>query len=399
MPEIIRPMNQIDVPLRLESANSCVLANARIVLAGEIITGTVVVENGVITAIDSGVAPRHAYDLGGDYLLPGLVDIHTDHFEKHVYPRPHVRWDYVRAALSHDAQIIGGGITTVFDSLCVGATSDNPERGEILGPMIDALEMTQAAGMLRAEHFLHLRCEITDPNTPELTAANIDRAIVKVISVMEHLPGVRQSRDLSQYIARSQKRTGESEQIIRAHIEELIAEKAEIGARVWPKIVELAKSRGLPLLSHDDTDIEHVDMAAKDGVAISEFPCTLEAAREARARSMLIVAGAPNILRGGSQSGNVAVRDLLGENLVDILASDYVPRSLLDAAFMIAADSALDFDLPAALRMVTKSPADAAGLTDRGEIAVGKRADLLRVATHEGHPFLRQIWRSGERIA
>lgn len=392
-------MNTISGPWSKAHEASFLLTNARIVLADRIITGSITVENGVITAIDEVLHGKDALDFDGDYLLPGLVDIHTDHFEKHVYPRAHVRWDYTRAALAHDAQIIGGGVTTVFDSLCVGATTDNPERAQILGPMIDALEKTQAAGMLRAEHFLHLRCEITDPETVALTAANIDRAIVKVVSVMEHLPGLRQSRDIDAYVARASKSTGESDHIVREKIKLLVEEKSHIGEMVRPQVVALAKSRGLPLLSHDDTDIEHVDMAADEGVLISEFPCTMEAAREARARSMLTVAGAPNILRGGSQSGNVAVRDLLAENLVDILASDYVPRSLLDAAFMIAADEDLDFDLPAAVRMVTKTPAEAAGLKDRGEIAVGKRADLLRVGTHDGHPFLKTIWRQGTRVA
>ena len=168
---------------------STVLTNARIVLADEIITGNVVFSGAHITAVDSGPAPGLAIDLQGDYLLPGLVDIHTDHFERHVYPRAHVRWDYTRAALAHDAQIIGAGVTTVFDSLCVGATHENPERRDILAPMVDALEKTQEAGMMRAEHFVHLRCEITDAETANLTAANIERDIVRVLSVMEHVPG------------------------------------------------------------------------------------------------------------------------------------------------------------------------------------------------------------------
>lgn len=392
-------MNRIDTSLRLESADSVVLTNARIVLADAVMTGTVVVEHGMIADIHDGNATDGAVDLGGDFLLPGLVDIHTDHFEKHVYPRPHVRWDYVRAALAHDAQVIGGGVTTVFDSLCVGATSDNPERGEILGPMIDALEKTQDAGMLRAEHFVHLRCEITDAQTPTLMEANIERPIVKVISVMEHLPGIRQSRDLGEFVKRTQKRTGEEEAVIRARIDSMVAGQMEIGRRTRPRVVAIAKAHGMPLLSHDDTDIAHVDEAAAEGVTISEFPCTLEAAREAHARAMLTVAGAPNILRGGSQSGNVAVRDLLAEGLVDILASDYVPRSLLDAAFMIAGDTGLDYNLPAAVRMVTLAPAKAAKLDDRGEIAIGKRADLLRVGLFEDHPHLKQVWRRGHRVA
>lgn len=391
-------MDHIDMTT-LHRADRLVIENARIVLSDEVVTGSVTVESGVITALDGAGIHGERIDFGGDYLLPGLVDIHTDHFEKHVYPRAHVRWDYMRAALAHDAQIIGGGVTTVFDSLCVGATTDNPERALILTPMIDALEKAQAAGMLRAEHLVHLRCEVTDEQTPALTEANIDRDIVRVVSVMEHLPGIRQSRDLEAYVSRASKSTGESAHIVQEKIRQLVAEKSHIGADVRPKVVALAKSRGLPLLSHDDTDIEHVDLAADEGVAISEFPCTLEAAREARLRGMLTVAGAPNILRGGSQSGNVAVRDLLREDLVDILASDYVPRSLLDAAFMIAADPELNFNLPQAVAMVTSRPAQAAGLTDRGVIAVGMRADMLRVGVHDGHPFLKKVWRGGVRVS
>lgn len=386
-------------PRQGADAEPFVITNAKIVLADKIFEGSVVIEDGRIAALEPDRTGSSAIDLGGDYLLPGLVDIHTDHFEKHVFPRPHVRWDYMRAALSHDAQIIGGGVTTVFDSLCVGVSSEDNERAEILGPMIDVLERAQAGGMLRAEHFVHLRCEVVDPRTPELTAANIDRPLVRVVSVMEHLPGIRQSRDIDQYVNRLQKAGGESETIIRDRIARMVDEKSDIGRTVRPEIVALARSRGLPLLSHDDTDVEHVDLAADEGVAISEFPCTLEAAREARARAMLIVGGAPNIVRGGSQSGNVAVRELLEERLVDILASDYVPRSMLDAAFLIAGDEALDYDLPAAIRLVTKAPAEAAGLTDRGEITHGRRADLIRVGTHEGHPFLKAVWRQGRRVA
>jgi len=377
---------------------STVLTNARIVLADEVVTGHVAFSGHRIDAIDTGTAPGLAIDVEGDYLLPGLVDIHTDHFERHVYPRAHVRWDYTRAALAHDAQIIGAGVTTVFDSLCVGATLDNPERREILAPMVDALERTQAAGMLRAEHFVHLRCEITDEETANLTAANIERDIVRVLSVMEHVPGIRQSRDISSFIARNKARTGETEAQIRRKIEEVIQQSMAVGDRVRPAIVELAHRHGLPLLSHDDTELDHVAQAVREGITVSEFPCTIEAARKAREHGMAIVAGAPNVLRGGSQSGNVAVRDLLAEDLVDMLASDYVPRSLFDCVFMMAGSDDIAHDLPPAVAMVSKVPAETAGLADRGEIAVGKRADLLQVGLHDGHPYLKQVWRAGRRV-
>jgi alpha-D-ribose 1-methylphosphonate 5-triphosphate diphosphatase len=334
----------------------------------------------------------------GDYLLPGLVDVHTDHLEKHVFPRPHVRWDMLRAVMSHDAQIIGGGVTTVFDSLCVGATEKNPERREILGPMLDALEFAGSNGMLRAEHLAHLRCEITDEQTPQLTAANIERDIVRVVSVMEHVPGKRQSRDVSRYVERRMAESGKAREVVERETRELLESLEANSTQIRGEIVALARNRALPLFSHDDVTLQHVQLAASEGIRVAEFPCSLEAARAARQRSMLTVAGAPNMLRGGSQSGNVAVRDLLAEGLVDILASDYVPRSLLDCAFRIAGDNALGIDLPAAVRMVTSVPARACGLDDRGEVLPGLQADLIRVRLVDDFPVVRAAWRGGHQI-
>ncbi len=375
-----------------------VLANARIVLADEVVDGNVAFDGETIVGIDSGPAPLSAIDLGGDYLLPGLVDIHTDHFERHLYPRAHVRWDPARAAMAHDAQIIGAGITTVFDSLCVGATIDNPHRREILAPMLDALEKIQDAGMLRASHLVHLRCELSDLETTDLTAAHIGRDIVRLVSVMEHVPGRRQLRDIEHLIRRNTLRSGDGEAVVRQRIEEVIQKAEGIEARVRPEIVRLAHAHGLPLLSHDDTELDHVTLAVSEGISVSEFPCTLEAARLAREHGMIIVAGAPNILRGGSQSGNVAASDLMAEGLVDIFASDYVPRSMFDCAFTLAEDPAHAIDLPRAIAMISKTPAEAAGLDDRGEIAIGRRADLLQCGIYHGHPYLKQVWRQGKRV-
>ncbi len=376
-----------------------IFANARIVLADRVVEGHLTVVGGYIAAIQSGNAPAGSHDLGGDYLLPGLVDIHTDHFEKHVFPRAHVRWDVMRAALAHDAQIIGSGITTVFDSICVGATIKKPERLKLLTPMVDALEAARAANMLRSDHLVHLRCEITDEAALDLTRTNVGKDIVRMVSVMEHLPGRRQSRNVEAYIGRRMAETGHARALVEKETEDLLAQSDEISRRIRPEIVALAHAHALPLLSHDDTDIDHVDEAVAEGIKISEFPCTLEAAQRAREHNMTIVGGAPNVLRGGSQSGNVAVKDLLAENLVDILASDYVPRSMIDGIFMIAGHETFDQDLPEAVCMASKNPAAAAGLHDRGEIAVGKRADLLHVGLHQHHPFLKQVWREGRRVA
>lgn len=376
-----------------------ILTGARIVLDDAVIDGAVQIVDGRIASIDMGAsAVAGAIDVEGDFILPGLVDCHTDHLEKHVFPRAHVRWDMLRAVMSHDAQIIGGGVTTVFDSLCVGATEKNPERREILAPMLNALEFAGANGMLRAEHLVHLRCEITDNQTPELTAANIGRDVVRVISVMEHVPGKRQSRDVTRYVERRMVESGKSRDVVERETRDLLESLEANSIEVRAEVIALAKARSLPMFSHDDVTLEHIHMALGEGIRVAEFPCTVEAAREARDASMLTVAGAPNMLRGGSQSGNVAVRDLLAEGLVDILASDYVPRSMLDCAFMIAGDTELGIDLPASVRMVTSAPARACGLEDRGEILPGLRADLIRVHIVDDFPVVRAAWRAGREV-
>lgn len=390
-------MNLAIRPGHLE-ATVTTITGARIVLEDRVVSGQLSIEDGLIRAIEATDTVADPLEGDGDVLIPGIVDIHTDHFEKHVFPRAHVRWDTLQAALAHDAQVIGAGITTVFDSLCVGAAGANLDRRSILKPMIEALEEATAAGMLRAEHLVHLRCEVIDPQTPQLLGEVIDRAIVRVASVMEHLPGTRQSKDIAAYVRRRMKDSGDSEATVMAEIAETLSVAGAISATVRPEVVALCRAHNLPLMSHDDTEPEHIALAVSENVAISEFPCTVEAARLARKAGMHIVAGAPNIMRGGSQSGNVAVSALLREGLVDSLASDYVPRSLLDAAFRIARDPHVGIGLPQSVAMVTRNPARAAGLMDRGTIAVGQRADLVQVGLHRDQPFVRAIWREGRRV-
>lgn len=375
------------------------LANARLVLADRVEPGGLTIAEGRIARLSPGMPAGGAEDCEGDFLVPGIVDLHTDHVEAHVFPRPSVQWDFLRALMAHDAQVIGAGVTTVFDSLSVGATIRRPERREILAPLVAAIEDGMARGLFRAEHFLHLRCEISDPATVALVDAEAGRPRVRLLSVMDHTPGDRQSPDVADWVRRmaAYMQVGLDEAWGLTH--DLLDRSAKVGPAVRAHVVRAAQAHGLPLMSHDDAREDHVAAAAAEGVTIAEFPTSTEAARAARAAGMAVVVGAPNYLRGGSQSGNVAVKALLAANLVDILASDYVPRSLLDAAFAIAADPDLPEDLPAAFRLVARNPALAVGLTDRGEIAEGLRADLLRVRLDGGVPQVRAVWRAGERVA
>ena len=351
------------------------LSGARIVTPDGLVEGALRIEAGRIAGI--GRAQGEGIDLGGQFLIPGIVDIHTDHAERHVMPRLGVEWAHLPALMAHDGVVISGGTTTVFDSLSVGASMQKPERRVILLPLVSALEQGRAEGMFRADHLLHLRCEICDPATIGLVDALIGRDIARLVSVMDHTPGDRQSPDMERWLRHTMIEMEMDEAEGRAAMAELLARSARVGATVRAHVLAASAAHARPVMSHDDRTLAQVDEARAEGIAVSEFPCTLEAARACRAAGIAIVAGAPNYLRGGSQSGNVAVADLLAEGLVDILASDYVPRSPLDAAFAIAADPALpDIDLARALDMVAGAPARLTGLHDRGRIAPGLRADF-----------------------
>lgn len=379
---------------RFEQATT-VLSDAKIVTPGGIVDGALAIEDGQIAGPTQA---RDGESLHGAYLIPGIVDLHTDHVERHTHPRVGVIWEFLPALLAYDAVVVSGGTTTVFDSLSVGASVAKQERRELLRPLVAGIIDAVDRNLFRAEHFLHLRCEISDPATPALVDATIGLPITRLVSVMDHTPGDRQSPDVDKWFWHMIRDMEVDETEGRRMMAELFDRSKAHGVSVRAHCVEAAARACVPLMSHDDASAAHVDQAKAEGCAISEFPTTREAAQRARELGMTVVAGAPNYLRGGSQSGNVAVAELLAHGLVDVLASDYIPRSPLDAAFRIAADPSLPHDLPNALNMVTLAPARLAGLNDRGQIAAGARADLVAVRVEDGQPLVQAVWRAGKRV-
>jgi alpha-D-ribose 1-methylphosphonate 5-triphosphate diphosphatase len=378
-----------------------VFTNATVVTAERAFTGHVVVKDGLIAEIGEGPGPRGGLDLEGDYLLPGLVELHTDHLEAHYMPRPRVAWHADAAVIAYDAQIATAGITTVFDSFRCGTEPADEERGD-LGQrtvvLADAVERARAARLLRANHLTHLRCEIPTPNVVSGLEAFLEAHPVHLISLMDHTPGQRQFRDIDKYFIYYGGKTGRTmEQLVQV-AEHRKSVGRELGEANRPRVVEIAKSRGLKMASHDDTTVEEVAQSHREGVSIAEFPTTDVAAVASRELGMMTVMGAPNVVRGGSHSGNASARDLAERGLLDILSSDYVPAALLMGAFRLA-DAPNVGGLPGAIRLVTKNPAEAAGLFDRGEVAVGRAADLVRARLHHGEPVVRAVWRAGQRVA
>lgn len=375
-----------------------VLGNARIVTAAEIIEGAVKLRDGVIADITRGPLAAADVDLDGAYLLPGLVELHTDHLESHFRPRPGVAWPAVGALLAHDAQIAAAGITTVFDALRAGTfdTEDGAlRRGN--GELGRAIITARAKDMLRADHRIHLRCELPCADTFDTAEELVEGGLVDLLSVMDHTPGERQFVSLDKF-----REYYLGKNIMTAdRLEVFITERRELNIlhsdRNRRAIVNLALGNGIKLASHDDATLEHVAEAVADGVAISEFPTTEEAARAAHAHGLSVLMGAPNLVRGGSHSGNIPTLDVAKARCLDLMSSDYVPVSLLHAAFALP-EKAPDISLPEAVNIVSRNPARVMGLDDRGEIALGKCADLIEVRQMDGFPVVRSVWRAGERV-
>jgi alpha-D-ribose 1-methylphosphonate 5-triphosphate diphosphatase len=381
---------------------SITFRNACIVMSDKVVCGSLRVEGGRIASIDSGAGTgADGHDLEGDYLMPGLVEIHTDNFERHLMPRPKVQWGELPALLAHDAEVVAAGITTVFDALGVGDADPDSLRGTTWHSVIETIDHCMAQDLLRADHHLHARCELPAPNTIDLFEPFRNHKRLSLVSLMDHTPGQRQWENIEQArIYYTGKKGWSHEKFLRQveHSTELQARYAEPHRQHF---VDYCRKHNIALASHDDTTQAHVIQAHEEGASISEFPTTVIAARAAHERGLKNVMGGPNVVRGGSHSGNVAAAELAKLGLLDILSSDYVPGSLLGAVVRLVDDGILS--MPQAVACVTRNAALACGLTDRGEIRESLRADLIQVKLINlpkggRHPMVRAAWREGQRV-
>ncbi len=373
-----------------------IITNAALVLLDEMRRGTLVLRGGAIDAIEPGISSvPGAINLAGDYLIPGVVDLHTDNLERQVQPRSNARWPSRSALIAHDAQCVAAGVTTVLDALCLGDLGFEKDRVRTFREGMADIDALSDAGVLRAEHFLHLRCEVPADDMLSLFEPVADHPRVRMVSLMDHTPGVGQYFNLDYYRA-LRRGLGASDDEIERRIVELRGNRARLRGANRRRVLARLFGTDIAVASHDDRTEAEVAENAADGIGVSEFPVTMEAARAAKAAGMAVIAGAPNVVRGGSHSGNVAALDLVDAGAVDALASDYVPSSLVEAAFLCARRG---LKLPAAVGLVTAAPARIAGLQDRGRIETGLRADLVWVRLHGDLAVVRAAWRAGERVA
>ena len=375
-----------------------VLANARVVLRDEVVHGAVRLVAGRIESMAAtGAVLAGETDLAGDYLIPGIVELHTDVLEKHAFPRPGARWPELAAVVAHDGQLIAAGITTVLDSLAFGYVIDSGQRARDPGSLVAAIRAARAGGLLKAEHLLHLRCEVSTAHVVDDFAPHAEDPLVRLVSIMDHAPGQRQFTNVATYREYNKGKYGLSDAELDALVARRVADRLQYGDAHRAAILELCQAGRLPLASHDDATTAHVEEAAKAGMVIAEFPTTLEAARAAKAYGLAIIAGAPNLVMGRSHSGNVSAGELAAERLLDVLSSDYVPASALHGAFLLHGRHG--WTLPEAIACVTATPAERVGLDDRGEIAPGRNADLVRVRLAGELPLVIAVWRDGLRVA
>ncbi len=373
-----------------------ILTNAHLILENEVMSGTLLCQDGVISDISNGSTQASgAIDCNGMFVAPGLVELHTDNLERHLEPRPAVNWPKRVAVLAHDAELAVCGITTVFDAMRVGSlpSSGKARYDNYARELADVLLDLKTRDRLKISHFIHLRAEVCSETLEQELDEFTTQDRVQIISVMDHTPGARQFADLTQLRTYMSKKRGLTDQEFNEHVANLKAISARNAKRHEQAACDAAQRLGAVLASHDDTEIDHVETSAKRNMTFAEFPTTQIAAQACRDHGIAIMMGAPNLIRGGSHSGNVSAGDLARQDLLDIVSSDYVPASLFQSALAL---EQIWGDLPRAFKTVTQAPARAAGLTDRGSIAIGQRADLIAFERDQELGIINHVWTKGQ---
>jgi len=378
---------------------SQIYTNYRLLLPHEEILGTIAVKDGVITDIQPGIVSQ-GQDGKGNYLLPGLIELHTDNLEKCISPRPSARFPLELAAVNHDRDMISSGITTVCDAISIGDVTpkDDSLRIHHYAAMIDAVAEGQAAGRFKTDHLLHLRCELGYEHLYEIIEPYTNHSSLALMSLMDHTPGQRQFVDTQKYKEYYTNKHGVPEAKMDEFVAMRLDNQRKYAVENRQALVELSQKKNISLASHDDATVDHVREAISEGIVLAEFPTTLEAAKEAHSNGLLVLMGAPNVVLGGSHSGNVSAMELVELDLVDIISSDYVPRSLLQSAFIIS--RTVQKPLYEVIKYITLNPAKAIDLDRQiGSLEIGKEADFITVCDDGVVPQIIEVCKHGDRVA
>ena len=365
------------------------LSGLRLILPNEIIeNGSISIVDGKIAEIVEGPITQsdqpiiHAPHLSA---IPGLVDMHGDMYEREVQPRPRANIPADLALHELDKRLVGTGITTAYAAISFNWQTQNTLRTEEKARYF-INTVNELRPHLLADHYVHSRFEITNPGAGEVLQELVAEDKIHLVSVMDHTPGQGQYRDIEKFVKHMtewKNLHGDGETVTEDDMRKYVEER-----QTWPKawdvvkdVASKSKEYGITMASHDDDTVDKVRFMADFEVKISEFPVSAEAAAEAQSLGMHVAMGAPNAMRGGSLSGNLNAAQAVADGLVDTLASDYHPASMLHAAYALHRNGIKS--LPEAIALVTANPAHGVGMHDRGTLEVGKRADIVLLDDRE----------------
>ncbi|WP_144634212.1 alpha-D-ribose 1-methylphosphonate 5-triphosphate diphosphatase [Bordetella genomosp. 13] len=372
------------------------LTRARIVMPDRVLErSALLIEDGRIAAIEPGAAPRGAQvvDLDGQTLMPGLIDLHCDAIEKEAEPRARVQFPMDFAVAQVDRRNAAAGITTPYHALSFANNEWGVRNNQTAAQLARTIRGFRGQGLV--DNRVHCRYEITDPQAMDVLESLLDEGVVDLLSVMDHSPGQGQFKTMEAYLQYMMGNHGMDRGQAEAAAEAKLRAATGAGARV-ERLVAHAQRAGVPTASHDDDSVHRIATMRNLGVTISEFPITLDTAKAAVSCGLATIMGAPNILRGGSQSGSMRAIDAIRAGVASCLCSDYQPSTLIGAVYL--AVSQADLTLPQAVALVTANPAAACGLPDRGRIAQGLRADLVAVTQVAGMPMVSHTWSQGRLV-
>lgn len=353
-----------------------ILRSQRVLLESTIRPADIVIEDDRIAAIKPPTpnAAGQIADAGNRLIVPGFVDLHSDAVEKEIEPRPGAQFPIRSAIVELDKKLAMAGITTMFHAVAFNEEALVGTRGtQTAARLIEEIGALNSS-LLSVDNLIHARYEITSFSSVPALIDLMEKRRVHMISLMDHSPGQGQFKSIEKW-----KQYHVPVYDLAEHeVDDILSLQADKKNRCMGYLDEItgcARHHGLLIASHDDDTCEKVDLMAEIGVTVAEFPLNIETAGHAKAKNMATGMGAPNVVRGRSQSGNISARNLIQESCCDFLCSDYHPTSMLQAVYAMSAE--LGIPLASAFSYITSTPAAIAGLIDRGTLTPGKLADMV----------------------
>lgn len=359
---------------------SFVLRSKRVLTEGRIIPADIVIEHDYIVEILTYGSKKNGHDFGERLIVPGFVDLHSDAIEKEIEPRPGASFPLLNAMVDLDKKLAMAGITTMFHAIAFNDESLVGQRGtQTAARTIRELHRCNKIN-LQVDNLVHARYEITSfGSLPEIKKL-LREGVVNLLSLMDHSPGQGQFRSIESWKAYHIPVYEIDEDEVDDFVRQKIKKRSSCFQHM-EELCSLAGDLGIRLASHDDDTRDKVDLMESLGVTIAEFPLNVDTSEYAKQKGMPTGMGAPNVVRGKSQSGNISARELVEKGLCDFLCSDYHPSSMLQAVY--AMHDEMDIPLEEAFAYITSVPAKIGNLGDRGEVKQGYLADLLVIEERE----------------